>query len=105
VGAGEAPSGFPTEREEEAGGGLGKEELTGRPGLSAGERERGREEAGWARPKKGRGGGLLSLQAEKRKGKGGKGFLPFFIHIFPNEFLFFKYFLAQNILVFKTVIT
>ena len=64
MGAGEAPSGFPTEREEEAGGGLGK------------------EEAGWARPKKGRGGGLLGLQAEKRKGKGGKGFL--FLYTFSK---------------------
>ena len=48
--------------------------------VSGRERERGREEAGWARPKKGRGGGLLSLQAEKRKGKRGKGFLFFYTH-------------------------
>jgi len=48
---------------------------------------------------------LLGYQAEKRKGERGKGFSFFFYTQFPNEFLFFKYFLEQDILVLKTIIT
>jgi len=86
---------------------LGKRELTGGPGLSAGERERGKGGGGgWAGPRRrwGARGGLLGLQAEKRKGKGGKGF-SFFLHIFQMNFFSSNIFLEQDILVFKTIIT
>ena len=72
-GRGLRPCGFQTERErKERGVGLGKEELTGGPGLSAG-RERGRERgAAGPRPRKerARAGRVLGREAEmERKGE------------------------------------
>ena len=81
---------------------MGKRELTGGPGLSAGEREGGKGGGGgWAGPRRGAGEGeMLGLQAEKGKGK--EKFLFFsnnFSMHFPNGFLISLTF------VFKTLIT
>ena len=101
-GRGARPGRFPTERKER-GVGWEKRELTGGPGLSVGEEREGKGEGRLGRsPGRiwGARGGLLGYQAEKRKGERGKGFSFFFYTQFPNEFLFFKYFLEQDILVF-----
>ena len=56
-----------------ASGQLKKRELTGGPGLSAGEREGKWEEASWAWPRKRKGGARGQLgQAGQKEGKGKK---------------------------------
>ena len=73
------------------------------------ERERGKKggsRLGQAQEKEGEApGGEVSGPKGRKGGKGeGIPFL-FFKHIFQMHFFFFKYFLAQDILVFKTIIT
>ena len=75
-----------------------KRELTGGPGLSAGEREReGKgEEAGWAWPRKRKGGAGQVGQAGRKKGRGEK------VSIFFSKYIFLKL-IFQKKFEFKTL--
>ena len=65
-----------------AGGRLEEMKLTGEPGLSAGEREGKGKEAGWAWPRKEKGGGAGNWAKQVEKRSGGRG----------KEFHFFSFF-------------
>jgi len=74
----------------------------------SGKRGGGNRPVDWAWPKKGSTGGgeIWAKKAEKEEGGGDSiSFLFFKKHIFQMHFFFFKYFLAQDILDFKTIIT
>jgi len=86
VGAGGAARWFEAEKRGGSGRRLGEIELTSGPGLSAGERERGKGEwpAGWLGhgPRRGRGHrGFWAKRPKERKGEEKS----FFVFIFPNK--------------------
>jgi len=92
---------LPRERREGNGGSWKKRELTGGPGLSAVERERGKgEPTSWAWPKiKGERHGVTGPEGRKEE-RGGENSI-FFKHIFQMHFFFCKYFLAHDIWFLK----
>jgi len=70
----------------ERGGRLEKVKLTGRPGLSAGEREGKEEEAGWALPKK-KQGARVEVSGPKAEREGGIPTSIYFLYqIFQMKF-------------------
>ena len=82
-----APCGSTATEKGERVGRLGKEMLTGGPGLSAGEREGEGGEAGWAWPKK-KQGVRVGVSRPKAEREGGiPTSIYFFMPNFPNEIL------------------
>jgi hypothetical protein len=78
-------------------------ELTGGTGLPAGERERGKEGAGWAGgQEEGRGAGVLGQKGRK---EGRCDSISFFQTYFPNAFLFLQIFSCTRRFDFLTLIT